>query len=465
LDADPASFSSLFLAQLQTGLSLEPTTLAAQTAFLLVLLLASAIFSGSEVALFSLGPVARSKMGQNADQTSAHILSMLRKPRILLLTILILNTLVKAGVVAWSAFMVAGLAESLAWSPVRALMVEMAFLVVMVILVSVVLPKWLAFRHTASFSRRAASLLFPLYKALLPVTARLVHRLDRTKHGNHLSSAETPAEPVIAHAGYTEAEDSPQSDEQDLIDSIVEFGETTVREIMVSRLDIVALPVSAALPEALNLIRRSGHSRLPLYEDHLDNILGIVYAKDLLPYLTPQNGSALPEHVDWTRIARPPMFVPYGRKLDDLLRDFQSQKMHLAFIIDEYGGTAGLVTLEDVLEEIVGDIRDEHDDREGALCEQIGDNTYRVDARMNLDDLNDVLDTEIDTEDFDFETLGGLIFHVAGSIPTVGLEIDYPPFHLRVETMDSHRIGYVILSLHSTPKAVFVDAEREMARD
>jgi CBS domain containing-hemolysin-like protein len=180
--------------------------------------------------------------------------------------------------------------------------------------------------------------------------------------------------------------------------------------------------------------------------EHLDNILGIVYAKDLLRYLTMHERE---DGIDWTRIARPPMFVPLGKNLDDLLNDFQSKKTHIALVVDEYGGTAGLVTLENVLEEIVGDIRDEHDESEEALFEALGDGSYRCDGRIDLDDLNDVLEIDIDTESLDVETLGGLVFHVAGDIPEIGDTVHFEGLRITVETIENHRIGQVLVSRES----------------
>jgi CBS domain containing-hemolysin-like protein len=228
----------------------------------------------------------------------------------------------------------------------------------------------------------------------------------------------------------------------------MDFGETAVREVMVSRLDIDALPVTASLKDALELIQNSGHSRLPLYEEHLDNILGIIYVKDLLPYLASGNGVPTP---DWRDIARKPLFVPVSKPLDDLLRIFQAEKTHLAIVVDEYGGTAGVATMEDLLEEIVGDIRDEYDQAEEDLHERLDDQTHVFDARIHLDDLSDVLNIELDLEKYDFETLGGLIFHLTGEFPEPGDEVVYEPLRMRIESTDNHRIGRVLVRIQPPP--------------
>ncbi|MDX1531684.1 MAG: hemolysin family protein, partial [Rhodothermales bacterium] len=243
----------------------------------------------------------------------------------------------------------------------------------------------------------------------------------------------------------------------------VEFGEMAVREIMISRLDMVAIPVTATLPEALETIRTSGHSRLPLYVEHLDNILGILYAKDLIPFLdvAADGGAAQAElgtrAADWERLARPAKFVPLTRQLDDMLADFQASNTHLAVVVDEYGGTAGIVTLEDILEEIVGEIRDEHDRPEPLPYEEVGPALYRIDAGIDLDDLAEAFHLEIETEAFDFETLGGLILHLTGEIPEAGDEAIFDGLRMKVEEVENNRIKRVLVEV--LPRTV--EAERE----
>jgi putative hemolysin len=306
----------------------------------------------------------------------------------------------------------------------------------------VLIPRFLVPRLSGRLAAVAIAPSAASYRALSPVLSMARSSdffRDRFLGGSRRAS--TDELKAMATAG--EEHGTLEESERDLIHSIVEFGTMTVREVMVSRLDIVALPVTASLQEAVDVIRESGHSRLPLYLDHLDNIAGVVYAKDLLPYL----GDSVQSELNWPKLARAPMFVPSSKKLDELLRDFQSKKTHIAIVVDEYGGTAGLVTLEDLLEEIVGDIRDEHDEGEAPMIEAIGDNTFRVDARVNLDDLNEDLGTAIDTDRFEFETLGGLIFHLTGAIPEEGEEVAFENLLLKVENIDNHRIGYVLVHI------------------
>lgn len=427
-----------------------------QIALLVLLLLASGFVSGSEVALFSLDA---SALEDSEDAADRRVRALLEQPRQTLVTILILNTLVNVGAAVLAAIMIAGVATAMGWSPTWTVLAEMVALTFILLIVSEITPKLIASRNPTHYSRFASGPLLVLHRVLSPLSRTLAGSMARVqnrlavRHSRRLSPDDLKA---MAEIG--EAHGTLEEEERELIYSIVEFGETTAREVMVSRLDMVALPISATVPEALELIRTSGHSRIPLYVEHLDNILGIVYAKDLLPQLSQSNGSG---RVDWTRLARPPMFVPLGKKLDDLLKDFQKKKTHLAIVVDEYGGTAGLVTLEDLLEEIVGEIRDEHDELEAALYEELGGDTYRFDARINLDDLNEIMDIELDTEAFDFETLGGLIYHVTGEIPTVGTEVSYDSLRIHVETIESNRIGKVLVHLERAAAGEEVEARRE----
>ena len=456
MDADPASTGSILFLLLQ-----EPVPvfrIAVQAIFLILLLLASAFFSGSEVALFSLDASTRESMAESDDSGDRRALALLHDPRQILVTILILNTLVNVCAAILAAVMIAGVAEALGWSPTWTLLAEMVTLTFVLLVVSEITPKLIAARHARQYTRIAAGTLSVLHRVLRPLSSMLAGMMSSLQRRLAMR-VHHPLSPddLKAMAEIGEAHGTLEEEERELIHSIVEFGETTVREVMVSRLDVVALPVSASVPEAVSIIRSSGHSRLPLFVEHLDNILGVVYAKDLLPYLNGSNGTM---RIDWTRIARPPMFVPPGKMLDDLLRDFQAKKTHMAIVVDEYGGTAGLVTMEDVLEEIVGEIRDEHDEWESEILERLSEDTYRIDARINLDELNEALGLELDTETFDFETLGGLVFHLTGEIPTVGTEVAHDFLQMRVETIESNRIGKVVVRVTPVVERQAIDERR-----
>jgi gliding motility-associated protein GldE len=440
LDPDPSS-STIGVAD-AVGFAFDPAIVAVEIGVLLLLLASSALFSGSEVALFSIKASTRVALAAGKDRAGRRVARLLEKPREVLVTILILNTFANVMAAIIAAVVTAQAASTFQWSTTLTVAIEVVVLTFVILVVSEITPKLLATRNPQIFAKRVGGLLFVLHRLLRPVSRSLAGMTAGIHSGLTPSARRISGEDVKTMAEIGEAHGTIEHEERELIHSIVEFGETSVREIMVSRLDIQAIPVTATLQEALEIVRSSGHSRLPLYVDHLDNILGVVHAKDLLPYLSDTDEAV---RIDLTRIARRPVFVPPGKKLDDLLREFQSRKTHIAIVVDEYGGTAGLVTLEDVLEEIVGDIRDEHDEDEETYAERLDDWSYRCDARLNLDDLGELLGVELAAEEFDFETLGGLIFHLSGSVPSAGDVLEYEGIRLTVESVETNRIGEVLV--------------------
>lgn len=222
-----------------------------------------------------------------------------------------------------------------------------------------------------------------------------------------------------------------------LMQSIVEFGEKKVREVMVPRIDVFALNVRMPVDEIRDRVSEAGHSRVPIYEDNIDRIIGILCVKDLVRTSGESNGGI-------SRLLRDVYFVPEGKKIEELLREFQVKKMHMAVVVDEYGGTSGIVTLEDILEEIVGEIRDEHD-QEGPLFREAGDGMYIVEGRIDLDELSDELRISILSEEVD--TLGGFLYELIGRIPEEGEEIEYNGIRFRIERLDGQRIAEVLMAL------------------
>lgn len=276
------------------------------------------------------------------------------------------------------------------------------------------------------------------FLVLLPISKLIAEStlsLERTipKPNNKMT-----AEDLKTMAEMSEQEGSLKGDEREIIENVIEFGNITVREIMTSRVNIVAVPVHATLPEVIDLIKDKGLSRMPLFENDLDTILGVIYSKDVLPYI---NNPEMDETViNWKTIARKALFIPATKKLDDLLRDFQHEKTHIAIVVDEYGGTEGIVTLDDILEEIVGDIGDEYDEEEEKLYTRFKNGIYVFDAKIDLDDLDEILGTEIATPEDEFETLGGLIYHLTERIPNVGERIHYKNLELTVHSVKNNRV-------------------------
>ncbi len=445
------------LPALQHAISqLSPVLVGAELALLLLMLGASAMFSGFEVALFSITPSAREKLNASREPLDARIAALLADSRTVLVSILILNTTVNVGAAVLFASFTLEVGRLMGAAPAAALAYGMGLFALLLLILSEISPKLVASCDALSYCRRAAAIVGVLHRVLRPLSAQLSRmmnalqqRLSPNPH-DRLSAAD-----LKAMANISEAHGSLQQEERDLIHSIVEFGQTTVREIMTNRLDIVALPTTATFEEAIALIRESGHSRLPLYAENLDNIKGIIYAKDLLPLLGDHPPGEPPQ---WAETARPPLFVPLGKMVNDLLHEFQVRRTHVAIAVDEYGGAAGLVTMEDVLEEIVGDIRDEHDE-EAALITPLSERTYRCSALAKLSELDDMLHTRLDTDDYEFETLGGLVFHLAGAVPTVGATFEHEGVRLTVESVENHRIGDVLVDVPAPHSAASAPAD------
>ncbi len=242
-----------------------------------------------------------------------------------------------------------------------------------------------------------------------------------------------------------EKEGTIENEEKEMIYSVLQFGEKLVREVMVPRIDMVAMDIETPLDEALAAFVDNGHSRIPVYEDSIDNIKGLLYAKDMLNVLRSQPRSSKPI----SEIMRKAFFVPESKRADILLKELKAGKIHMAIVVDEYGGTAGMVTIEDLIEEIIGDIQDEYDLHEEADFVQHNPNEYTVDASMNLSDFNNMLEVELPTEDND--TLGGFIFTQLGHVPEVGERVEYHNLLLRIEAIDGRRIRKVHVTRRTPP--------------
>lgn len=249
-------------------------------------------------------------------------------------------------------------------------------------------------------------------------------------------------EEILTMLDASEKEGAIENEEKEMIYSVLQFGDRLAREVMVPRIDIVAVEISTPLEKALSTFMETGHSRIPVYEDNIDNIKGLLYAKDLLR----ERASAPRPLKDCLRKA---FFVPESKQADVLLRELRANKIHMAIVVDEYGGTAGLVTIEDLIEEIIGDIQDEYDLNEEAEYVQQGPDTYMVDASINLSDFNDLLDVEFSNEDSD--TLGGFMFTLFGRVPEVGESVEHGNLNLRIEKLDGRRIRKVQVTRITPP--------------
>jgi CBS domain containing-hemolysin-like protein len=283
-------------------------------------------------------------------------------------------------------------------------------------------------------------LLSPLGKALIAISNAAMVILP----GKALPKGPFVTEDEIRHlVDVAEEEEEIEEEERELIHSIFEFGDTVVREVMVPRPDMVALPASATVDEALEMISERGYSRIPIYEGDVDNITGVVYAKDLLKRIR-----NLKRDARLSSVGRAPLFVPEQKKVPELLREMQAQRIHIAIVVDEYGGTAGLVTIEDLLEEIVGEIVDEYD-REEELIEQIDENRLRVDARVPIDEVNEALGVQLPEDEWD--TVGGLVFGLTGRVPRPGERLRYDSVEFVTERVSGRRIQKVLITRGGEP--------------
>jgi len=421
---------------------MDPVNLTIQSVLLILGLLLSAIFSGSEVAFFSL---THQMENLNHDQekrgaADAMIIKMLNKPRRLLSTILIGNTFaniiasVMAAVITGSIVAYYGFPELLVFT------IEIIVLTFMILILSEITPKIIAINNPVRTSRRYAWFIYSFYFLLAPFSkliAQSTINLEKylPRPANKMTSAD-----IKTMAEVSEQEGSLKGDEREIIENVIEFGTITVREIMTSRVNIAAVSVDASLDEVLELIKEKGVSRMPLYENDLDNIIGVIHAKDVLPYI---GGELDDSSVNWRSIARKALYIPSTKKLDDLLRDFQSEKNHMAIVVDEYGGTEGLVTMDDILEEIVGDIADEYDEGEQKPYVRFKNGVYIFDAQIDLDDMEEILNIELTTDEDDYETLGGLVYHLTERLPNVGERVRYKNIDLTVHSVENNRIKKV----------------------
>jgi putative hemolysin len=247
-----------------------------------------------------------------------------------------------------------------------------------------------------------------------------------------------------------------EAEEEQMIHAVIELGEQRVHEVMIPRMDMVALSGQATFDEATEIIVQGGHSRIPVYEESIDEIVGILYAKDLLPFLIRPNG----ERPGLRTLLRTPVFVPESMSVDDLLHELQRRKVHLAIVLDEYGGTAGLVTIEDLIEEIVGEIQDEYDEEEPMIV-RLSDDEARVDGRAAVDDLQELFDTTFGLEDEDeYDTVGGLIYHRIGGVPKPGDEVRVDGLLLTVESTDGRRVGKVLVVRESSANGDAAEDDR-----
>ena len=406
---------------------------------LVFLLFCSAMISGTEIAFFSLSKTDLDLLSKEHSPAGDRVLGLLNKPKKLLATILIANNFINILIVLLFAVLGAYFFENLE-AGIRFL-IEVVLITFLILLFGEVLPKVYATRNSIPFALFMANpvvylnrLLSPVSYLLTGLTGVVERRLG--KKDNDFSVEK------LSQALELTADNATTKDEKNILEGIVAFGNTETVQVMKPRIDIFAIPDDASFPEVLSKIISNGFSRNPVYHQNIDEVIGVLYAKDLLPHLTKTE-------FNWQALVRAPYFVPENKKLDDLLIDFQEKKNHLAIVVDEYGGTSGLVTLEDVIEEIVGDISDEFDS-DDLVYSKLDANNYVFEGKTALKDFYRVLD--IDPKNFEVhkgeaETLAGFILEISGKFPKKFEKINFEAFVFTVEAVDRKRIKQLKVTL------------------
>ncbi|RKS95139.1 protein involved in gliding motility GldE [Flavobacterium limicola] len=407
---------------------------------IVVLLFCSALISGAEVALFSLSQKDVEETIQEHNSKGKIISELLEKPKKLLATLLVANNFINIAIVILFSFVGKSMFAAIT-STLLKFILEVLVVTFLILLFGEVLPKVYASRNNVKFAKLIAYPIAFLDKMLSPIslpmraaTIYLHNKLGKQKTNFSVNQ--------LSQALELTASDETSTEEQKILEGIVSFGNTDTRQVMSPRIDIFALEIEESFSVICPKIIEKGYSRIPVYRDNIDQIEGVLYVKDLLPHINKNE-------FDWKSLLREPFFVPENKKLDNLLKDFQSMKSHLAIVVDEYGGTSGLVSLEDVIEEIVGDISDEFDD-DHINFSQIDDKNYLFEGKINLKDFYRIID--VDEELFEIkkgeaETLAGFILEILGNFPKKDQKITFENCLFTVEAVDKKRVKQIKVTI------------------
>jgi putative hemolysin len=405
-----------------------------------ILLFLSAIVSGAEVALFSLSQKDIDETLQENNPRGKIISNLLDKPKKLLATLLVANNFFNIGVVILFSFIGQNIFANVS-SPVFKFILEIILVTFLILLFGEVLPKVYASRNNIKFAKRVAypiaildTLLSPISLPMRSVTLYLHNKLGKQKNSFSINQLSQALE-------LTDSEGT-SSEEQKILEGIVSFGNTDTKQVMSPRIDIFALEISEPFSVICPKIIEKGFSRIPVYRDNIDQIEGVLFVKDLLPHIDN-------DEFDWTSLVREAFFVPENKKLDNLLKDFQSLKSHLAIVVDEYGGTSGLVSLEDVIEEIVGDISDEFDD-ENLNFSQIDEKNFLFEGKINMKDFYRIVDVNEDifeSHKGEAETLAGFILEILGNFPKKDQKVAFENCVFTIETVDKKRVKQIKVTI------------------
>lgn len=419
------------------------STILLSSIVLILLLACSALISGAEVAFFSLSPtdLENTEISDLENTRLKMVIRLLQKPKKLLATILVANNTINIAIVLLFASLGEVLfadIQAIIWGVSVKFVVEIIIITFLILLFGEILPKIYASRNNKKFASLMAFPIRFLDVLFTPLTGpmRYITLLIHAKLGDQKSNFNVDQ---LSQALELTSEGDTTKEEQKILQGIVAFGNTDTKQVMRPRMDVFALNKQDSYPSVLEQIRIKGYSRIPVYDDSVDTIVGILYVKDLLPHLSDTN-------FDWTSLLRTPNFVPENKKLDDLLAEFKEKKNHLAIVVDEYGGTSGIITLEDIIEEIVGDISDEFDD-EDVIYTKIDDYNYVFDGKTSLKDFYRIIhlddDSVFETQKGEAETVAGFLLEISGGFPRKNEVIKHNRYTFTVEAIDKKRIKQI----------------------
>ena len=402
-----------------------------------LLIISSALISGSEVAFFSLDSNQLSTLEKEQSATSHSIIKLLHRKRYLLATILILNNLVNIAIVTISTFFTWAVVGTKTTEGI--VIVTLSAIVTFVILFfGEVVPKNFANQHNEKFARTTARALVLLERILRPFSWILISVTNIIEKNVEKKGVDLTVD-ELNHALEITTGDDTTEEEKGILKGIVNFSTLSVRQVMKSRMDITAVDIELDFHELMDKINKSGFSRIPVYNETIDKIEGVLYIKDLIAHVDKDDTFA------WQTLLRPGFFIPENKKVDSLLKDFQEQRVHMAIVVDEYGGTSGLITLEDIIEEIVGEINDEYDDEDIAF-NKLDNSTFVFEGKTSLNDFCKIIGvepSEFDSVKGESESLGGLLLEIGGKLPRAGEKIEFARFLFTIVAVDLRRIKRV----------------------
>lgn len=440
-DLEPPAEPTLLIETLSI---LQPITIDSVVSMVItfILLILSALISGSEVAFFSLGPQDISELELSKDKNDVRIVELLAKPKRLLATILISNNFINVAIVLISTFLMNNIINLSGASELQQFLIQVVCVTFIILLIGEVIPKVYASTYSLSLARFMAFPLTFLNKFLAPLSKPLAASTIFIDKKIKRKGSAFSADELDQALELTYDNNETSTEEKKILKGIVKFGNTDVTQIMTARVDVKAVSVAITYEELIETILESGYSRIPVYKETFDQVVGILYIKDLLPYLHTKKEN-------WQELIRSPFFVPENKKIDDLLKEFQEKKIHLAIVVDEYGGASGIVSLEDVIEEIVGDISDEFDD-EDILYSKLDENNFIFEGKTPLIDLYRVLEIEGDEfekEKGEAETLAGFLLEKSGKILKKNERLHFSNYLFVVEAADKRKIKRVKITI------------------